>query len=381
MTRHVLVLALVLLLAVLVAGALLYIQRPAIQPIWSYETGDKVWSVGMSADGSYIGAGSYDNKIYLFSRTNGRPIWTYQADTIVRCVSVSSDGSYIAVGTGGGVAAVPQAGGLGGKVYLFSRSDNTPLWSYQSGAINYVSVSSDGSYVVAGSSDNKVYLFSRDGTLLWSYETGGTIWQTSISSDGGYIAAGSYDGKVYLFSRLDNAPLWIYDTGSPLSFVNGISMSSDGSYIAAVGGEIGKWAPSPYHKLYLFSRSSSTPIWSYKFPYPGISVAISSDGSHIIARCSGESKEHFRAYLFSQAENTPLWSFDGILGIAISSDGSFVAGGGLNAVYLFSENSGKPLWSYPTDGEVWSVEISSDGRYIAAGSLDHKVYVFDRERV
>lgn len=35
--------------------------------LWSYETGDDVASVSISSDGSYIAAGSYDNKVYLFA--------------------------------------------------------------------------------------------------------------------------------------------------------------------------------------------------------------------------------------------------------------------------------------------------------------------------
>jgi len=395
------VLAFGLLIAVLAVGMILYIQRPAVQQIWVYETGGEVWSVGMSSDGYYIVAGTgpasvnlggySENKVYLFSRVSSEPLWIYKVESPVHCVSISSDSSYIAVGTEGTLNITPQ--GLGGKVYLFSKSSNTPLWSYECvgagdnyvsiSSVNWVSISSDGSYIAVGSSNRRIYLFSRTSSApIWSYETGDTMRQTSISSDGSYLAAGSYDGKVYVFSRNDNNPLWIYDTGGPLSAINGISISSNGSYIAAVSVDENRaWEYSPYNKLYLFSRSSSTPLWSYQLPYGGMSVAISSDGSYVVARSTGMSKEGFTAHLFSRSDNVPLWSFKGVLGIAISADGSYVVGGGLNAVYLFSKDNNKPLGSYSTGGEVWSLGISSDGRYVAAGSRDHKVYVFDRERV
>ena len=115
------------------------------------------------------------------------------------------------------------------------------LWSYETGDTVYsVSISSDGSYIVAGSRDNKVYLFDRAGNLLWSYETGGDVWSVSMSSDGSCIAAGSYDHKVYLFERAGNL-LWSYKTGD---WVNSVSISSDGSYIAAGSGD---------DKVYLFA--------------------------------------------------------------------------------------------------------------------------------
>jgi WD40 repeat protein len=396
----VIIVAFGLLIAVLAVVMILHVQRqPAVQQIWSYETGGKVWSVGISSDGSYIvagtdpsfgGPGGHDNKVYLFSRASSKPLWICKVDSPVSCVAISSDSSYIAVGTEGTL----EPTGFGGKVYLFSKSDNSPLWSYECpsaflenriwvSSVRWVSISSDGSFITAGNSNHTIYLFSRaSGTPIWSYETGDTIWQTAISSDGSYVAAGSYDGKVYLFSRNDNNPLWNYDAGAQLCDINGISMSSDGSYIAAVSVDKTKgWEYSPYNKLYLFSRSSSTPLWSYQLPYGGMSVAISSDGSYIVARSTANSKEEFTAHLFSRSDNIPLWSFKGVLGIAISADGSYVVGGGSNTVYLFSKDNNKSLGSYSTGGEVWSLATSSDGRYVAAGGLDHKVYVFDRERV
>ena len=77
------------------------------------------------------------------------------------------------------------------------------LWSYKTGDTVYsVSISSDGSYIAAGSRDNKVYMFDRAGNLLWSYETGASVLSVSISSDGSYIAARSGDDKVYLFASV-----------------------------------------------------------------------------------------------------------------------------------------------------------------------------------
>jgi WD40 repeat protein len=66
--------------------------------LWSYETGGNVWDVSVSADGSYIAAGSYDKKVYFFNR-EGRLLWSYETGDYVESVSVSADGSYIAAGS------------------------------------------------------------------------------------------------------------------------------------------------------------------------------------------------------------------------------------------------------------------------------------------
>ncbi|MDY6864890.1 MAG: PQQ-binding-like beta-propeller repeat protein [Halobacteriota archaeon] len=69
-------------------------------------------------------------------------------------------------------------------------TSNVPLWSYETdGAVYGVSISSDGSYIAAGSDNNNVYFFNRNGGLLWSYKTGSWVESVSISSDGSYIAA------------------------------------------------------------------------------------------------------------------------------------------------------------------------------------------------
>jgi hypothetical protein len=47
---------------------------------------------------------------------------------------------------------------------------------------------------------------STTATTPWSYTTGGMISLVSISSDGSYIAAGGYNGNVYLFSRASSTP-------------------------------------------------------------------------------------------------------------------------------------------------------------------------------
>ncbi len=99
------------LLPLLLALALLtgvQAQTEEYKLLWSYETGDDVWSVSITPDGGYVAAGSYDKKVYLFDRS-GRLLWSYRTGGIVWEISISSDGKYIA------------AGSEDNKVYLFDR--------------------------------------------------------------------------------------------------------------------------------------------------------------------------------------------------------------------------------------------------------------------
>jgi PGF-pre-PGF domain-containing protein len=330
------------------------------RPFWTYEPRmGSVLSVAISSDGSYVAAGCEDDRVCLFSRESNTPIWSYTTGSDVHGVAISSDGSYL------------TAWSLDDKVYMFSRDSSTPLWSFKMGAQGRsIAISSDGAYVVVGTLDNKIHLFSRDSsTPIWTYTAGGPIWSVAISSDGSYIAAVGCNPKrvdgtlsrdtMYLFSRFSSTPLWSYSSYYPLSRV---AISSDGSYIA-VGGS----------GVYLFSRASSTPLWINSDYWGVYSISISSDGSYLVAGTqthpNGIPWGH--VVLFSRLDNSPLWVFktvSHVYSVAISSDGSHVAAGSgdLNA-YLFSRASNIPLWIHATDSSA-RVAISSDGSYIAVGS-------------
>ncbi len=101
----------------------------------------------------------------------------------INTISVSSNGSYIAAGSGN-------------NIYLFNRT-GTILWSNNTNnSITDLAISSDGSRIAAGSGKD-VYIFDNGGTLLWSYRTGDDVLSVSLSPDGIYAAAGGKDLKVY----------------------------------------------------------------------------------------------------------------------------------------------------------------------------------------
>jgi len=333
------------------------------QPLWSYETDDKIESVAISSDGNYIVSGSTAGVLTLFSKEDNTPLWIYDNYTI-RAVAISADGNYIAVACSGDH-----------RVYLFSRSSSTPLWSYETGGqTESIAISSDGNYIVAGDLKNNVYLFHTSGNSpLWSYQTGGGVFWVAISSDGNYVAAGSEDGCLYMFSRTSNTPIYKYLTRHTFLYYN-LSMSSDGSCVFHWGGNF----------IPLLSPSSSAPLQNFNdndFEYPPILVAISSNGSYV-AVGSGDNK----VGLFSRrAGEAPLWVHQvggPIRWISISSDGSYIiTQNNDNKIYLF-DKSGDMLWSHEIDPTYLfkrkTVSISSDGNYIAAAGAG-KVYLFSRK--
>ncbi|MDP7538828.1 MAG: PQQ-binding-like beta-propeller repeat protein, partial [Candidatus Poseidoniia archaeon] len=86
-------------------------------------------------------AGSVDNKVYLFDKDSSTPLWSYNTGNWVWSVTISMDGDYISAGSHR-------------NVYLFDKDSSTPLWEYTTGSeVDSIAVSADGEYIVAGSAD------------------------------------------------------------------------------------------------------------------------------------------------------------------------------------------------------------------------------------
>lgn len=220
---------------------------------------------------------------------------------------------------------------------------------------------------------------------MWNYTTGGTIRSVAISGDGKYIAAASDNGNIYFFntSNLANPLIWTYfaTPGVPGS----VAISSDGNYIAAESNQ----------SVYLFDKTSGTPLWSYDAPEEVLSVSISSDGNYIaVATIKGShwDPEYANVYLFNSSIvslKTPMWNYtvDNLIkSVAISSDGNFIAIGTLNSsiwegerdgeIYLFNKSMSAdktPMWNYPT-GAIYEVDMNFNGSIIIAAEVKNDTY-------
>ncbi len=83
-------------------------------------------------------------------------------------------------------------------------------------------------------------------TPEWTYTPGREIVSVDISSNGDHIVALSKDQHIYLFNKSSSTPVWRYGLdGYPTAHYDfALEISSDGKYIVAGG----------RHKIYLFDR-------------------------------------------------------------------------------------------------------------------------------
>ena len=208
-------------------------------------------------------------------------------------------------------------------------------------------------------------------TPLWSYNTDGIAFSVAISDDGRYITASSQGNKIYFFGNSSSTPVWVNSSAGIWQ-----SMSSDGKYIASLGG-VGK-------EVVLFNRSSSTPLWTYNIENWITDLAISSDGNYIIVGCSSDNKINVFFFNTTNILDPLLWSFKSngnIKSVAISSSGNYIAVGADNwDIYLFNKSSSIPKQIWSISDDIRSVSISSNGEFIVVGSRNKNVYLFDKSR-
>jgi LPXTG-motif cell wall-anchored protein len=99
---------------------------------------------------------------------------------------------------------------------MFSRTDNTPHWSYQTSApVQSVAISSDGNYIVVGDYDGKVYFFNREifsGTTQTGADKASPTETLGVDNQLWFIISGvvivSVIGLVFVLRRRQSKPKW-----------------------------------------------------------------------------------------------------------------------------------------------------------------------------
>ncbi|KLK87326.1 hypothetical protein SZ63_12140 [Methanoculleus sediminis] len=116
------------------------------------------------------------------------------------------------------------------------------------------------------------------------------------------------------------------------------------------------------------------PVWGLGANGPVSSVAVTHDGSTIVASADSV------VYVLDQQGNV-LWkaSVGGrVNSVGISPEGSRI-GVAADKLYLY-DGEGGLLWTEKTTFVYRSVDLSSNGMYVAAGCDNGAVYIFDRNK-
>jgi len=350
------------------------------KPLWIYKAGGPVYSVALSADGAYIGAGKdspnsttgiTEGRI-IYLQKNGSLLWDQRPDIdlssykTMKSLALSEDGYRIAALIDHGwhytVACFVRNGTLVSK---FGTRD----WMGKN------IVTDKTGQMIVSSGTKEIVSTDPSGNARWRYTTGGlggskdsqdfTGVHVAISGDGQHIAAVSEDSYLYYLDYQNGNLLWKYDTGHSLQTV---AMSYFGRYIAAA---------SRNHNIYYFNDDGVL-LWNFTLDGVPETVAINEDGRFLAVGSDDNSIS------ILDRNGTLIREFKTggpVESVAISRDGqTIIAGSDDDTIYCL-DRTGSLLWNYTTGGIVKSVAVSSDGQYIVAGSYDGNLYFFNRDRI
>jgi len=195
--------------------------------LWEYETGTSQVVATLSSDGRWIAAADGEGNIYLFNINSPRPIWRVTTELTDIFLTLSQNKKYIAVGV------TTREGS--GQIYVLSLDEGELLWEWQAERpIHSVSISSDGSRVVACEEDGSAFVLEhKDSTIEEKaiHVEGGvkSIWSPPFGS---YVLALNPEGILYFFYLPRSAPLWKYNTGSKAPMV-AVTSTGEHVFIAA----------------------------------------------------------------------------------------------------------------------------------------------------
>jgi ABC-type sugar transport system permease subunit len=164
---------------------------------WEHEFDTPPLSVDISGDGQRVVFGLRDAWIRMFDRT-GQVAWEHQIEGIVRDVALSADALFLA------------AGDESQNAYLL-RTDKpgapeTQVFAYKAGGkVDGAAVSADGSSSAFGSRAGEILLLDQSGTVVGQHEAEKPVRAVTLSADGSLLVAGSDDGKAAGFGVKSSA--------------------------------------------------------------------------------------------------------------------------------------------------------------------------------
>ncbi len=233
------------------------------------------------------------------------------------------------------------------------------------------------------------YVPTSGKTNFYYYEASNGVGKVRASiidspDNGPLLFSEKLDNNEIILLNKDGKEIWSYPTGK--DWVEGVSISKDGNYIAAV---------TDFY-IYLFSKESKEPLWEFckncEIPdyHSGTAagVALSADGSYIAADLGGS------LYFFNKESNQPLWSANiesGSLGVDMSDEGNVIAAGignaddGKGQKILLFDKEGNKLGEYKPEhpdyeqtGDFYQPDVTPDGKYVAisTGCPDRRAYLF-----
>ncbi len=297
------------------------------------------------------------------------PYLTFAEGELVRSLAFSPDGSVLA-------AAV---GDEAGTIQLYETATGLPLRTLEGheSIVWGLAFSPDGELLASAARDHTARIWDwRDGSLVHSLDFPNEVVSVAFSPDGLSLAVGGVD-------EWPIAAIWIYDvdTWQPrmrlAEFWNipDIAFTADGALV--VGGGTSR-------NVRVWRTSDGTEVRILYHPGQVSSIAISPDGSTVatgLCEASDETSQCTRGAVWLRELATgrliqQLSDFpEGVEGVAFTPDGSAVLAasrGGTVRAYATSDHRSLLVAASPpgpSPVSLLALAISTDGRFLATGGV------------
>lgn len=302
-----------------------------------------MWAVTFAPDGKTIAVGTYRRVLIFDTQTGAKTAeWPVSSEAI-RALAYSADGTRLACGTG-----VP---GESGAVIVVDTKTGKPVRVVKNHADTVEAVAFKDNFLLAASDDERVSV-----TDLASGKDVGTLSE--------------HIGRCLSVA-----------VPSKTSDANGGDLFATGGSDNAV-----KIWDARVRRVVVNFDQSQGPVWCLAFLHqPGRFVAGGGDGRirffGIVAdgKASGiaegiPARTGYQEREFAAHEN-------GVYGLAVSPDDSFLASGGADGkLVLWNTGGGRRKTFADAADDIVGVAISPDGKQVASASLDGKLRIYDAQK-
>lgn len=267
------------------AGILHAVNAKSGKELWSFQTGNKIFSAPFVTEGKVITT-SCDGYVYALRLNNGKLIWKYDTGYPIVASPVAADG-FVYIGSSNG------------KFLCLDLESGEQVWE-SAGLQGYIEArpAMDRSNIYIGTWGAKFYAIRRsDGKKVWEFDTGkgryfspGACWPEVIGSR---VLVLSSDNFLRSFNPADGNIAWASDEAGGRESI-GFSPDKKTVYIKGIGNKVtaadiseGKYKEiwsieMPYKSDFVPTRIESSGKLIFIPTESGTVHAVKSDGSAIV---------------------------------------------------------------------------------------------------